>query len=318
MSEYAKIWKRVWKDPDFVRLPAATQTLYFLLISSEARSNAGVLPLTIRRWAKCSGDATPDTVRAALSELASHNFTVVDWDTEEVLIRTFIRNDEGWKIHTVMKGILRSVAQTESVVLRQALKDELLRLPDNQGSHALANSLVTHPHLGVSDTPSDTPSEGYPIGNAITAVEGCCYVSREENNLQPSNFNLQPPLGGAGGALVVVQASEAPTKSSPRRKGTRIPSADWMPQQKTVDRIKAAFPHATSDQIRSEHERFICWATGSASRNAVKLDWDMTWAGWMRRELVNLPTSRTSVSKTDQGIAETQALKQLYATGELA
>ena len=82
---------------------------------------------------------------------------------------------------------------------------------------------------------------------------------------------------------------EAPAKP-PRRKGTRITDPDWMPQQKTVDRIKAAFPHVTSEQLRNEHERFICWATGSASSNAVKLDWEATWAGWMRRELVKMPT----------------------------
>ena len=84
--------------------------------------------------------------------------------------------------------------------------------------------------------------------------------------------------------------SEAPAKPTPRKKGTRI-KADWMPQQATVDRIKASFPNATSEQIRHQHELFICWATGSASSNAVKLDWEATWSGWMRRELVKLTTA---------------------------
>jgi hypothetical protein len=87
------------------------------------------------------------------------------------------------------------------------------------------------------------------------------------------------------------EASDKPT----RKRGTRITS-EWMPQQRTVDRIKESFPHATSDQIRHQHELFICWATGSASKNAVKLDWEATWSGWMRRELVKLPTLNGAVN----------------------
>ena len=87
------------------------------------------------------------------------------------------------------------------------------------------------------------------------------------------------------------EIDEAPAKPTPaKKKGTRISGPDWMPQQKTVDRIKAAFPHISSEQLRNEHELFICWATGSASSNAVKLDWDATWSGWMRRELVKMPS----------------------------
>jgi len=86
---------------------------------------------------------------------------------------------------------------------------------------------------------------------------------------------------------------EAPAKPTPRKKGTRI-KADWMPQQATVDRVKASFPNATSEQIRHQHELFICWATGSASANAVKLDWEATWSGWMRRELIKSPTGTTN------------------------
>ncbi len=107
---------------------------------------------------------------------------------------------------------------------------------------------------------------------------------------------------GTGESLVTYvsgEIDEAPAKPTPRKKGTRITDPDWMPQQKTVDRIKAAFPRISSDQLRNEHERFICWATGSASANAVKLDWEATWSGWMRRELVKAtPTQIGTNGKT--------------------
>jgi len=106
---------------------------------------------------------------------------------------------------------------------------------------------------------------------------------------------------GTGESSVVTYVGgdsvEAPAKPTPRKRGTRITDLDWMPQQKTVDRIKAAFPHISSDQLRNEHEQFICWATGSASPNAVKLDWDATWSGWMRRELAKAPSQNGSSGK---------------------
>ena len=99
---------------------------------------------------------------------------------------------------------------------------------------------------------------------------------------------------GTGESLVTYvsgEISEAPAKPTPaKKKGKRISGPDWMPEQKTVDSVKADFPHVTSEQLRLEHSKFICWATGSASANAVKLDWDATWSGWMRRELVKVPS----------------------------
>lgn len=109
-----------------------------------------------------------------------------------------------------------------------------------------------------------------------------CAGTGEQGNRGTGESSLVTYVGG--------DSVEAPAKPTPRKRGTRITDPDWMPEQKTVDRIKAAFPHVTSDQLRHEHERFICWATGSASANAVKLDWEATWSGWMRRELVKLPT----------------------------
>lgn len=106
-----------------------------------------------------------------------------------------------------------------------------------------------------------------------------------------------------------IPAPEAPGKPTPRKRGTRIPSAHWMPDPRTVEQIQADFPGITNDQLRHEHNRFIDWATGSASRNAVKLDWDATWRGWMRRELPKCSTVRMAPAPSDARVARVQALK---------
>ena len=102
MAEYGKLLSRIWSDPEFVALDARPQQLYCLLISYSTRNLAGVLPLTLKRWAKSTRDATIDNLTDALCDLAANEFIVIDWDTEEVLIRTYIRNDEVYRQPNLM------------------------------------------------------------------------------------------------------------------------------------------------------------------------------------------------------------------------
>jgi hypothetical protein len=120
-------------------------------------------------------------------------------------------------------------------------------------------------------------------------------------------------------SVALVPVSQAPDKPTPKpKKGTRLPEG-WMPQQRTIDAIKAQFPHITSDQLRLEHEQFADWAAACTTKAAVKADWDAAWRTWMRRQLPLKSAGRSRPSTTDQGISETQSLKALYpvAVGEL-
>lgn len=314
MSEYAKIWQRIWDDPDFVALPLQTQAVYFMLISDPGRTNAGLLPLTINRWTRCSAATTPDVIRGILNELSARNFIVVDWDHEELLIRTFIRNDQGYQHPNIHKSVLRAVVKTRSSVLKSVLAEELLRLPDHSGIKATreaADMLVKDLKQSRHD-PIEIPSRSHPDANAILRVEGC-YVSKEVHNLQPSTSNPQPPLqGGAGGALATTENTDTPDTPT-RKKGTRL-QPEWKPTKATIQAMKTERPDVN---LQTEHRKFIDYWTAKTGRDATKLDWDATWRNWIRNAK---PTQHngTTISKTDQGIAETQALKQHYTPqGEL-
>ena len=126
---HARITTSIWADREFTRLTALSQRLYFLLLSQPNLSHAGVLPLTIRRWTLLSGDRDEDAIRAALTELDGHRFIVVDYDTEELLIRSFIRNDGVWKQPKVLAIALEEAEQVASPRLRRAIAVELQRLP---------------------------------------------------------------------------------------------------------------------------------------------------------------------------------------------
>jgi hypothetical protein len=152
--EHARILTRIWSDTDFCALPIADQRLYFQLLSQKNLSQAGVLPLQLRKLAKGSAETTEDDVVATLKRLEAARFVFVDADTEEVLIRSFIRNDGVMKIPNVFKAALRAATAVESPLLREVLAGELRRTR-RKDAIEVAEEL----------SPTDTGTYSEPIGN---------------------------------------------------------------------------------------------------------------------------------------------------------
>lgn len=178
--EYAKLLTRIWADKDFKKLTANAQRLYFQIISQPDISMVGVVTLAEKRWSMQVADQPEANVVAALNELENHRFVVVDTNTQEVLVRSFVRSDEGWKSPTAMKGIESAARSVLSDGLKAGIRDELVRIDTSKLSDKVSEKTgrstkeyvegivwgiaedfkdLTHT---PSDTPSDTPSP-YPI-----------------------------------------------------------------------------------------------------------------------------------------------------------
>lgn len=191
-GEYGKIYKRIWGDPDFKALPEREQLLFLKLFSQSDVSLAGVLTLASTRWALQTANLTPTDVDSALMRLQAANFIVCDYETQEVLIRSYISNDGGWKSTKTFKGICNAVRRVLSPTLRGVISAQLLRLDlsavsDDKGKYeqtprqylqAEIDGLVgentpldtpsgqVEPTLNLGwDTPSDTPSIPLGIGD---------------------------------------------------------------------------------------------------------------------------------------------------------
>ena len=205
-GEYGKIYKRIWGDKDFKALPGSQQLLYVKLLSQPDISMAGVLTLASVRWAGQTADATHESIAADLYGLQQARFLAIDYGTQEVLLRSYIRNDLGWKSPKTMKAIAGAVERILSPALRCVISGELQRIDvselstrvsDTYGrstrdciAEAIArlvsvnppegvldgvyegeNPLLNTPSDGVSDTPCDTPCDtpsdrGYASRNA--------------------------------------------------------------------------------------------------------------------------------------------------------
>ena len=176
---HGRIMASIWNDEDFLGLTEGPQRLYLFLLSQPDLSHAGLVPMRVRRWAKKVMGGTTTAVMQHLNRLEETAFVVADEDTEEVLIRTFVRNDGVYKQPKVMLRMREDARQIESPRLRAAFRSELDRLPLYELSdepparggpstkaqvsgvvEALREDFedaVSNPSVGVSDTHTDTP-----------------------------------------------------------------------------------------------------------------------------------------------------------------
>lgn len=128
-QDFAPLLRSIWSDEDWRALPVDAQHVYLLLLSHPDRNSAGVLSLTRRKWTRLAADLHPDRLDVALDVLDNAGFIVLDDDTEEVLVRAFIRRATVYKHIRMLSNALREASEVESDRLRSALGQELVRLP---------------------------------------------------------------------------------------------------------------------------------------------------------------------------------------------
>ncbi|MFV2094844.1 hypothetical protein ACFHW1_05045 [Micromonospora sp. LOL_014] len=152
---YANIITAIWRDPEFRALTADAQRLYLLLATQPNISAVGMLPVTVGRWAAMAADTTPADIRAGLGRLVAARFIAVDDLSEELLIRSFVRHDNGYRNSKRVPVIRDAAGEIESRTLRQVLAVELVKLglpPEWTGE------LPVEPD-GPPDGPSHAPSD---------------------------------------------------------------------------------------------------------------------------------------------------------------
>lgn len=125
---YANVLTAIWRDETFRALPAGAQRTYLMLVTQPNISAAGTLPLTMVRWASCAADTSTESLHADLAALRAGRFVVVDEATEELLVRSFVRHDNGYRNPKRRPAILDAAHETVSDALRGALAAEFGRL----------------------------------------------------------------------------------------------------------------------------------------------------------------------------------------------
>lgn len=206
MRNYGYIATAIWVDPDFRRLTGDAQRLYFLLITQADISSVGTLPIRLRRWAGMADGSTTERLSDDLAELEAARFVVLDWDQEELLVRTFVRWDGGHTNPKRLTAIKATAKGITSPILAAALAAEFDSLGIN---HDLVKPQVDS-HSIADRSPSDPPRVVVALGSQVP-------------NPQPTTNNKQP----ATPSNTIANRPEAEHSSATPMVRTRNPDAEF-------------------------------------------------------------------------------------------
>ncbi len=162
-GEYGKLYKSAWGDRDFKALTEGEQALYQKLISQSDTSLAGVLTYAPVRWAGQTAGMTVADIESRMAGLVEKRYAMVDLETQEVLIRSYIRNDSGWRSPRTMLGVAGAVRRILSPLLRAAVSVELQRIDTSDLSDSISEKTNRSTRQvvdgAISDLLLDTPAD---------------------------------------------------------------------------------------------------------------------------------------------------------------
>ena len=131
---YANIMTSIWDDEDFCALSAGAQRTYFMLVTQPDINACGTLALTLRRWSLTLPPRERKNLAKWLDELAATTFIVMDERTEELLVRTFVKHDGGYKNPKRLAAIWATADVIRSSSVRSAFGIETTKLGLSNGN----------------------------------------------------------------------------------------------------------------------------------------------------------------------------------------
>ncbi len=126
--DYAQIRQDMWADDNWRGLTAPAQWLYMLLISDPRLTYAGVTDWHPGRIAQRAKECTARDVLVAAAELSDGYFIVIDEDTEEVMIRSYLKHDPLMRNPRLAVTMAKDFGAVASNKIRAAIVWELQKL----------------------------------------------------------------------------------------------------------------------------------------------------------------------------------------------
>ena len=215
MRQYALIHRAILDDPSWRCLTRSQQNLYLLLLLKLSTNLCGVVDWRPKKLAVNASDMTVETIEADAVVLEKKLYIVRDEDTDEVLIRSFLRNDAPLKSSKTAIAVRSSYTDTASSKLRGVIVFELQRLYKEQrdwqgwdqvrdlldlpsidprrivsgGEEAVSDALKRYQESSFSplrDTSFDTPSDGISQGVSDTPSDG---ASQRVSDTQSDSYS---------------------------------------------------------------------------------------------------------------------------------
>lgn len=124
----ATINTAIHTDQDWRDLTIAEQHLYWLLSTHPDLNYVGVVDWRTARLSAMAADATRASIQATAESLQAKRFVFIDEDTEEILVRSFVRHDGLLKQPKLSISMVNAYGSVASKKIREVVTFELQRL----------------------------------------------------------------------------------------------------------------------------------------------------------------------------------------------
>lgn len=197
--EYARIRISIAGDDHVEQLTPAAQWLYFrILIPDPKLSHCGVTDWRPKRLINKATGLTLDYIKTAAAELERERFALFDEDTEEVLVRAYIRSEELLRNPKMAVAVADAYLGVFSRQLKAVIASEVRRdkedHPDySSWTHAMSKEAVRQ--LLSAPTTDQVPyanafTNSHPVRNANP--EPVPTTNRIANEITNANTDLDP------------------------------------------------------------------------------------------------------------------------------
>jgi len=270
--DHSRIHTDIWGDDDWLDLSPGAQHLYFVLYTWPP-SLCGSGDWQPRKVATRARGWTVPNVLDAAEELVAGDFTLIDMETEEYLLRSWIKHDGLYRVQNMAVSIANARATLASRTLRGVVVHEVLKLRKAEPALEswkkdpvvkMLEQKATDPDEVEWSSPWDSPS-------ASTWVRGS---DSPKDGPEPS-----PSASSRPTPAPTPTPNSSSSTEGPRKRGCRL-EPDWMPAQSVIDEIRAECPLL---DFKAEHRKFVDYWTDKTGKDATKVTWDGTWRNWMRR-----------------------------------
>lgn len=193
--EYARIRISIAGDDHVEQLTPAAQWLYFrILIPDPKLSHCGVTDWRPKRLINKAAGLTLDYIKTAAAELERERFALFDEDTEEVLVRAYIRSEELLRNPKMAVAVADAYLGVFSRQLKAVIASEVHRdkseHPDySSWTHAISRESV---ELLLTSKTSDQVPYVNTFGNLNTDPEQVPTTNQNGNGVTNQKGNPDP------------------------------------------------------------------------------------------------------------------------------
>src|SRR5690625_3965142 len=297
---YAQNYLTIWNDPDFRDISTDAQWLYFTMLTHPTLTSCGVMEWRESRLTAMNRTMTIDRLHGAAWELGEKKLIAVDPETEEALVRSFVRHDGILKSPNKTKALVREHASIASLKLMELVSIEVRRAINEDPN--LRGTAEAQPVAKQFTEPRVNPSEWVPErfrkgSNSVPPGRGQKSGKGSESVPPPSSLIPQP-----------LSTDKYGGEDKPRTtRAGRLPK-DWHPTPEHHERAKEL---NINIEIESEKFRNHAEEKGRTSKN-----WNLAFTNWLIKATEYSPNNqpRNSHAQRPNRVQQNLAVvEQLWA-----